>query len=178
MRAGEEAFSKHQLQGLQVTDTDSTMWPGELLLAGLLALTSVEPLGSINSLRNVPGAFSGMGICGLYGSAAGLAQPKGGLQVKQEETDLPASLGKFCLGRRWDVFWTDWRRIPICRSRSSLGRVQASRRRLRTGWGQGPGSQEAGSRLPGDRTRAPASKRLSGQAGGGVKAGEGCGLSR
>lgn len=102
-------------------------------MAGLLALTSAEPLGSINSLRNMPGAFSGMGICGLYVSAAGLAQPKGGLQVKQVETGLPASLGKLCLGRRWGVFWTDWRRVPICRSRSTLGRVQASRRRLRTG---------------------------------------------
>lgn len=45
-------------------------------MAGLLALAGAELLGSINGIRNMPGAFSGVGVCRLYISKAGLAQPE------------------------------------------------------------------------------------------------------
>lgn len=42
----------------------------KLPLVALLALVGAEPLGSINRIRNMPGAFSGVGVCRLYVSEA------------------------------------------------------------------------------------------------------------
>lgn len=74
------------------------------------------------------------------------------MEVQQVEARLPASLFRPALGRRGGVAWTDQRRVPSCRSRSSLARAQTGMRRLCTGRGRSPGRQEAGSRPARDRT--------------------------